>query len=332
MKVLVTGPDGLLGSNLVRELISRDYKVFAFVEKNKESKTISELDLQMIEGNILEQRDVLSATEGMDIVIHCAAMTNMYPPRMEMVNKVNIQGTENIITAAQKNGVKRFIYVGTANSFRSGDKENPGNELNEYAASHYGLDYMDSKYKAQLLVLDKAKNEGFDAFVVNPTFMIGPYDSRPSSGEMIRGVYNKQVPGYPTGGKNYVSVKDVSVAITNAITKGKKGNCYILGNENLTYKQAFDKIASCTNAKAPKLKFSKSLIRTYGKGSSIFAKIFNLNPKITHELAILASETHYYSSNKAVNELDMPQTPIEEAIHECYNWFVENDYITVKKS
>jgi dihydroflavonol-4-reductase len=162
--------------------------------------------------------------------------------------------------------------------------------------------------------------------------MIGPYDSRPSSGEMIRGVYNKQVPGYPTGGKNYVSVKDVSVAITNAITKGKKGNCYILGNENLTYKQAFDKIASCTNAKAPKLKFSKSLIRTYGKGSSIFAKIFNLNPKITHELAILASETHYYSSKKAVNELDMPQTPIEEAIHECYNWFVENDYITVKKS
>ena len=105
-----------------------------------------------------------------------------------------------------------------------------------------------------------------------------------------------------------------------------------MGNENLTYKQAFDKIASCTNGTAPKLKFSKSLIRTYGKGASIFAKIFNLNPKITHELAILASETHYYSSQKAVSELEMPQTPIEDAIHECYNWFIENDYLTVKKS
>ena len=332
MNVLVTGPDGLLGSNLVRELISRKYKVFAFVEKNKESKTISDLDLEMIQGNILEKSDVLSATEHMDVVIHCAAMTNMYPPRMEMVNKVNIQGTENMIAAAQHNGVKRFIYVGTANSFRSGNKENPGNELNEYGAGRYGLDYMDSKYKAQLIVLDKVQKEGLDAVVVNPTFMIGPYDSRPSSGEMIRGVYNKKVPGYPLGGKNYVSVKDVSVAIANAITKGKKGNCYILGNENLTFKEAFDKIARCTNSKAPRLKLSKSLIRTYGKGATIFAKIFNLNPKITHELAILASETHYYSAQKAVSELEMPQTPIEEAINECYNWFIENDYLTEKKS
>jgi dihydroflavonol-4-reductase len=332
MNVLVTGPDGLLGSNLVRELISRKYKVFAFVEKNKESKTISDLDLEMIQGNILEKSDVLSATEHMDVVIHCAAMTNMYPPRMEMVNKVNIQGTENMIAAAQHNGVKRFIYVGTANSFRSGNKQNPGNELNEYGAGRYGLDYMDSKYKAQLIVLDKVQKEGLDAVVVNPTFMIGPYDSRPSSGEMIRGVYNKKVPGYPLGGKNYVSVKDVSVAISNAITKGKKGNCYILGNENLTYKEAFEKIARCTNSKAPRLKLSKSLIRTYGKGATIFAKIFNLNPKITHELAILASETHYYSAQKAVSELEMPQTPIEEAINECYNWFIENDYLTEKKS
>ena len=332
MNVLVTGPDGLLGSNLVRELISRKYKVFAFVEKNKESKTISDLDIEMIQGNILEKTDVLSATEGMDVVIHCAAMTNMYPPRMEMVNKVNIQGTENMIAASQHNGIKRFIYVGTANSFRSGNKENPGNELNEYGAGRYGLDYMDSKYKAQLIVLDKVQNEGLDAVVVNPTFMIGPYDSRPSSGEMIRGVYNKKVPGYPLGGKNYVSVKDVSVAISNAITKGKKGNCYILGNENLTFKEAFDKIARCTKSKAPRLKLSKSLIRTYGKGATIFAKIFNLNPKITHELAILASETHYYSAQKAVRELEMPQTPIEEAIHDCYNWFIENDYLTEKKS
>ena len=124
MNVLVTGPDGLLGSNLVRELISRKYKVFAFVEKNKDPKTISDLDLEMIQGNILEQSDVLAATKDMDVVIHCAAMTNMYPPRMEMVNKVNIQGTENMILAVQHNKVKRFIYVGTANSFRSGNKEN----------------------------------------------------------------------------------------------------------------------------------------------------------------------------------------------------------------
>ena len=331
MNVLVTGPYGLLGSNLVRELISRNYKVFAFVEKNKRSETISELDLEIVRGDILVENDIMLAAKNMDIIIHCAAMTNMYPPRIEMVNRVNIDGTKNVVSAALKNNIKRLIYVGTANSFKSGDIDNPGNELNDYGATHYGLDYMDSKYKAQLLVLDKVKNDGLDAVVVNPTFMIGPYDSRPSSGEMIRGVHNKKIPGYPPGGKNYVSVKDVSIAIVNAITKGESGNCYILGNENLTFKDAFEKIARCTNSTPPKLKLTKSLIRLYGKVSSILANIFNLNPKITYELAIISSEFHYYSSEKAIKFLDLPQTPLEDAINQCYDWFIENNYLTEKK-
>jgi dihydroflavonol-4-reductase len=331
MKVLVTGPDGLLGSNLVRELISRDYEVYAFVEKNKNLKTISCLDLKLIQGDILEKDDVMSATNNMDIIIHCAAMTNMYPPRIHKVNRVNIDGTKNVVSAALKNNVKRLIHVGTANSFKSGDIDKPGNELNDYVASHYGLDYMDSKYKAQQFVLDKVKNDGLDAVIVNPTFMIGPFDSKPSSGEMIRGVYNKKIPGYPLGGKNYVSVKDVSVAIVNAISKGKTGNCYILGNENLTYKDAFEKIARCTNSTPPKFKLTKSLIRFFGKVNSVLAKIFNLNPKITHELAILSSEFHYYSSEKAIKFLDLPQTPIEDAINQCYDWFIQNNYLSEKR-
>lgn len=330
MKILVTGPDGLLGSNLVRELISREYEVFAFTEDGQKSPTISDLKIKRVSGNILNAENLIHATIGIDVVIHCAASTNMYPPRTEMVNRVNIGGTENVILACQKNKVKRLIYVGTANSFRSGDKEVPGNEMNEYAAGHYGLDYMDSKYKAQLLVLEKVKKEGLNAVVVNPTFMIGPYDSRPSSGEMIRAVYNQKVPGYSPGGKNFVSVKDVAVAISNAITKGEKGNCYILGNENLSYKEAFVKIAKCMDVKPPKLKLSKNVIRTYGKGSSIFAGIFKFYPKITHELAILSTENHFYSCKKAIEELDMPQTPIEHAIIDCYDWFIENNYLTKK--
>ncbi|MEJ6686219.1 MAG: NAD-dependent epimerase/dehydratase family protein [Crocinitomicaceae bacterium] len=330
MKVLVTGPDGLLGSNLVRELISREYEVSAFTENGQKSATIAGLNITKTVGNILNIEELINATNGIDVVIHCAASTNMYPPRTEMVNRVNIGGTENVILACQKNKVKRLIYVGTANSFRSGDKKVPGNEMNEYAAGHYGLDYMDSKYKAQLLVLEKVKTEGLNAIVVNPTFMIGPYDSRPSSGEMIRAVHNKKVPGYAQGGKNFVAVKDVAVAIANAITKGEKGNCYILGNENLSYKEAFLKIAKCMAVKPPKLMLSKKVVRAYGKGSSIFAGIFKFYPKITHELAILSTENHFYSSKKAIDELEMPQTPIEHAIIDCYDWFIENNYLIKK--
>jgi dihydroflavonol-4-reductase len=254
----------------------------------------------------------------------------MFPARQKMVKEVNISGTDNVISACLQSNVQRLIYVGTANSFSSGNKENLGSEKNSYNSFHYGLDYMDSKYIAQQRVLEKVKNEGLNALVVNPTFMIGPFDSRPTSGEMIRGVYNKKIPGYTLGGKNFVSVKDVAVAITNAITKGKIGECYILGNENLTYKEAFQKIARIVGVEPPKIKMNTPIVKAYGSISSILASFFNKVPKVTRELAILSSEIHFYSSEKAQYDLDMPQTPIEQAINECFEWFIENNYLTKK--
>ena len=330
MKVLVTGPDGVLGSNLLRELLSKGYDVTALVEDGKKSPTIDDLPITRIGGNLLNENEIIAATKGMDVVLHCAASTSMFPGRSEIVNKVNIDGTANIIKGCQENGVKRLIYCGTANSFASGPKDNPGNEKNDYNAWHYNLDYMDSKYKAQLLVLDKVKHEGLDAVVVNPTFMLGPYDSRPSSGAMILGLYNKKVPGYTLGGKNFVAVKDVAVAITNAITKGRKGECYILGNENLTYKAAFDKMTKVIGVKPIKRKLSTRIVITFGWLSSFFAKLFKYQPALTHELAILSSEEHYYSPQKAREELGLPSTPIEVAVKECFDWFKENGYLDKK--
>ena len=289
-EVLVTGPDGVLGSNLLRELLKKGYSVTAMSEDGKKSPTIDDLPIKKIGGNLLNPTDLIEATKGIDVVIHCAASTSMFPARSEIVNKVNIEGTQNVIHACQNNQVKRLIYVGTANSFGSGNSVNPGTENNPYNAYSYGLDYMDSKYKAQELVLEKVKNEGLDAVVVNPTFMIGPYDSRPSSGEMILSIYKKKVPGYTLGGKNFVAVKDVAVAITNAIKKGKSGECYILANENLTYKEAFDKIAATIGVQSPKFKLPSIAVKTIGKLSSILATTFKLKPNITYELSVLSSE------------------------------------------
>jgi len=327
MNVLVTGPDGVLGSNLLRELLSQGYKVTAMSVDGKKSPTIDDLPINKIGGNLLNSDDIVKATKGMDVVIHCAASTNMYPGRSEIVNKVNIGGTKNIVNACQVNNVKRLIYVGTANSFGSGTIDNLGTEKNDYAAWHYKLDYMDSKYKAQLYVLEKVKNEGLDAVIVNPTFMIGPYDSRPSSGTMVLSVYNGKVPGYTLGGKNFIAVKDVAVAITNAITKGRKGECYILGNENLTYKAAFEKIASAIGVTPPKRKVPTFIVKLMGRMMSFFAGIFKFYPNLTKELAILSTEIHFYSPEKARQELELPQTPIETAVKECFTWFEENGYL-----
>ena len=327
MKVLVTGPDGLLGSNLIRELLNRGYSVTAMMENDKKSLTIENLPIQRIVANLLNTQDIINATVGVDIVIHCAASTSMFPARSEIINKVNIGGTQNIVDACKKNKVKRLIYVGTANSFGSGNLHNLGTEKNLYSSEHYGLDYMDSKYKAQLIVLENAKNGSLNAIVVNPTFMIGPFDSRPSSGEMLLSVYKRKIPGYTLGGKNFIAVKDVAVAITNAITNARNGECYILGNENLTYKQAFEKIAKTIGVNPPRLKFPTKAVLAFGKINSFLATTFKYTTKMPYELTLLSSEIHYYSSAKARDELGLPQIPIEVAIKDCFEWFLENGYL-----
>lgn len=329
MEILVTGPDGVLGSNLVRELLSRNYKVSVLLEPGKDPITLKDLPIERYYGNILDPEALKPAFANKDIVFHCAASTSVWPARNEIVNKVNIEGTQNIIDAVLSNNVKRLIYVGTANSFTyTDDKENPGTEGTPYASWHYGLDYMDSKYKAQELILKHVKERNLPAIVVNPTFMIGPYDSRPSSGALIIALHKGKVPGYTSGGKNYVAVKDVAFAMANAIDKGTIGECYILGNVNLTFKEAFDLISSTIGAKTPKIKLPDPIVKMYGSLTSLGAKLFGFYPAVTKELAAISCDRHYYSVEKARKELLLPQTPLETAVKECYEWFQENGYLT----
>lgn len=329
MEILVTGPDGVLGSNLVRELLSRNYIVSVLLEPGKDPITLQDLPITRYYGNILDPEALKPAFEGKGIVFHCAASTSVFPARNEMVNRVNIEGTRNVIDAVINYQIKRLIYVGTANTFTyTADKNKPGTEGTPYASWHYGLDYMDSKYKAQELVLKHVRENGLPALIVNPTFMIGPFDLRPSSGALILALHHGKVPGYTNGGKNYVAVKDVAFAMANAIEKGRIGECYILGNANLSFKEAFDLIATTIGAKTPKIKLPNPVVKLYGTVNSILAKTFGFYPSVTKELAAISCDKHYYSVEKARKELDLPQTPLETAVKECFKWFEANGYLT----
>lgn len=331
MKILVTGPDGVLGSNVVRELLSRDYEVSVMLmDESAKTPTLDGLPIQRFCGNILNPTDLDTAFSNQDVVIHCAASTSVYPARDAFVNKVNIEGSENVIDACIKHDIKRLIYVGTANSHGYGDEKKPGIEGNPYTSIKYGLDYMDSKRTAQEIILKAVETKGLPALVVNPTFMIGPYDSKPSSGAMIIAVHQGKVPGYTQGGKNFVAVKDAAVAIANAVTMGRIGESYILGNENLTFKEAFTMIAETIGAKKIKMGLPNFIVKFYGTMSSIFAKMFNSTPAVTKELARISCDIHYYSAEKARAELGLPSTPVKEAVAECYAWFKENGYLDKK--
>jgi dihydroflavonol-4-reductase len=327
MKILVTGADGLLGSNLVRELLSRGHQIRAFVQPGRQQVTLDGLTIEKFAGNLLNAEEVIKSAEGCDAIIHCAASTAVWPIRSEIINKVNIDGTKNIIQAVYKNKIQRLIYVGTANSFGFGSKEVPGIEGNPYKSATYGLDYMDSKYKAMQVVLGEVKENSLPAIVVNPTFMFGPFDSTPSSGAMIVALYKGKVPGYTKGGRNYLCAKDAAVAIANALTQGRVGECYILGNENLSYKEIFTKISSTIGVKSPSLAIPSGFAKLYGQIGSLMGKITGKAPAVSYPLSRIAGDEHYYSPAKARKDLGLPQTPVETGIKESFEWLKDNGYL-----
>ena len=270
--------------------------------------------------------DLENALQGCDAMIHAAANTNIWPNRSEIVRKVNIDGTKNVIAAAKKTNIKRLVYIGTANSFGFGSKDSPGDETRPYASAKYGLDYMDSKRDAQLLLLKEVKENNFPAIVVNPTFMFGAYDSKPGAGAMILAVHSEKIPGYARGGRNFIYVKDVAIAVANALTQGRIGECYIAGNANMNYKEAFETIAEVIGVKAPSLAIPPFASKLYGRIGSLYGSIFNKAPQVSYPMAAISSDEHFFSAQKAVTELDMPQTDIKIAIKECFDWLEANNY------
>ncbi len=326
-KVLITGASGFLGTNLCIELVSRGYEVNAVVSKPESAKFLKNIEgVSISVSNILDAKKLKTLTVGMDVVINCAANTALYPTRSEKIRAVNITGVEHLIEACLENKVDRFIQVGTANSFGSGTLDNLGNESNPYEGARYGLDYIDSKYEAQNKILKAVKESGLDAVIVNPTFMIGPNDVKPSSGAMVLGIRDKKVPAYTSGGKNFVYVKDVTIGIANAIDLGKKGECYILGSHNLTYQAFFELTAKLAGVKPPKMKLPNAIALGFGRLNSGIAKLFNRPTAMSYEAMKLSTEIHYYSSDKAIRELNFPQTDIKIAVEEGLNWFKKHNY------
>jgi dihydroflavonol-4-reductase len=329
MKILITGADGLLGNNLVRECLSRKHEVGVMLLSEKATpQGLVGLPLKRFYGNILDEKLVRSAIQGFDVVIHLAASTQVNPPKDKKITEINVLGTKHVIQACLDFQVKRLIHVGTANSFAPGSIEHPGTEENGYSGQAYGLDYFDSKYAAQKLILESVKNNSLNAIVVNPTFMIGPFDTKPSSGALLLSLHKKQIPFCTPGSKTYIAVKDACVAICNSIEMGRSGQCYILGTENYTYKDFFQLVSSTLGFSTPKLGLPSFLIKSYGNFNSFLSKTTGKIPVLSKEMARLACENHCYSGEKARKELKMPHTPLSIAIKESYRWFEENGYIS----
>lgn len=328
-RVFLTGADGMLGSSICRELLSQGYLVKAMV-LNRLSEVLSGLAIELVEGNILDIEFLEKEMTNCDYVINAAALTTLWPKQSEKVMSVNFEGTKNVMEIAEKLEMKRMVHIGTANSFGHGSKEEPGDETTSFTFGKYDLDYIKSKYLAQQMLLEKHAQDGFPVIIVNPTYMIGPFDSGPSSGKMIIELLKDKIPGYSSGGKNFISSLDVATSVVNALKLGRLGECYIAGNENLDYKEFFKKVCSVKKKKFKLIKIPSVLVLGLGFFNSAVARLIRKAPKLSYTMVRMGVVNQHYSSKKAQQELKLPQSPIENGIEQCVEWFESNGYLNKK--
>lgn len=322
----MTGANGLLGSNIVRQLAERGIQSRSLVRSNADLLSMKDCRTEYFYGNITTEEDVVESADGCDYIIHTAAITDQTLPRLDAYLEVNVNGTRNVIKAALKNDVKRLIYVSSTNSIGYGDKLNPGTEgipaMKPYTESYYAV----SKYRAEQEVFRSIEESGLNAVILNPSFMIGPYDSKPSSGRVILIGYGSRFVFLPKGGRNFVPAEDVAIGACNAISKGRTGEKYLLTNANLSYKEFYDIIDEITGFKRNKILVPSWMVKGIGIIGSV-ASSSGRQVLLNYNNARILTVRNFYSAEKAIRELDFPQSDIKTAVSKALSWFRANNYI-----
>jgi len=328
MKALVTGATGFIGGNLVRQLLKQGYQVKALIRQGSNPRNIDGLNVESAFGDLRDKPSLGRALDECDALFHVAAAYTFWAPDPKAIYEANVQGTENILTAAREKGIKKVVYTSTESTIGIGRNGSLGAEELETSANKLPGHYKKSKYLAEKLAL-RMCHEGLPLVVVNPTTPVGPLDVKPTpTGQFIVDFLNRRLPAYVDTGLNIVDVEDVAKGHILALEKGRIGERYILGNKNLTFREILGILGQLTGIKVPQLKIPiwLALGAAYADGF-IWGSILRRCPRIPLEGVKASRKFRYFDCSKAVQELGFSQTPAEESLEKAVRWFRENGYV-----
>ena len=318
--VLVTGATGFFGGNLARALCLRGARVRVLVRGGRKPVALDGLDYEIADGDMVEAASVARAVAGCRQVYHAAASVVFWcasPRDADGVRRVNVGGTGNITQAAGEAGVERVVHVSTVDAIGLPPAGRFADETTDWAAGRIETIYAESKREAEAVALSSA----VDTVVVNPAFMIGGFDPKPTSGRLLLPLLRSPVVVFPSsGGNNFVPVRDAVAGTLAAMEKGTRGERYILGGENLTYRELFARALSIVGRRPLLLPLGPRAAMAAGRVCEWWARAFGGEPPLTRSLARLAFTDHYYDCSKAIRELALPQTPIDHALREAFGW------------
>ena len=336
MKAIVTGATGFLGANLVRELLHDNIDVTCILRKTNlaihdlvQTKSIDVLEIPLLD-NPRQVTDLAKAMEGADVVFHLAGIFDPSPEGLQRMTNLHIFSTRALLRATEMAKVPRFVHCSSSITVGFGSKNHLGTEDSSLDPMVYGESgplrhYYNTKKQSENMVLGW---EGLDTVVVNPDYILGPWDIKPTSGQLILSMMRGHIPVYPNGGKCFLGAKDCAKAHIAAWQKGKKGQRYLLGYHNHSYQEIMEKIATTIGKRSPpKLAIPHSLTPWMAKIGNVISsaqpdKWAGLNGYVLQSM----QEERYRSGEKMYTELGIIPEPIEHSIAEAVRWFRDHNY------
>lgn len=324
----ITGGTGFVGANLVQALNERDIPARVLLRSSSSRKALEGLHYETVTGDVLDEPQTLArAMEGCEWVFHVAAVADYWRQEREHLYRVNVDGTRNVLQAAQRAGVERFVY--TSSLAALGLPQKKGQLLDESHSFNLPPDnfpYGHSKVLAEEEVR-AAAHQGLHAIIVNPSIVLGPRDVNQISGslfiEAARGHLKFSVPG----GASFIDVADVAAGHIAAAEKGRSGERYILSNHNLTHTEAVKVICEVLGRRPPRITIPGWLLPPAATLVGAARAVFGIKrPPDEHQVRMMGAFI-YVDNQKAVSELSLPRTPFRETVQRTYNWYNQNGYV-----
>jgi len=327
MKAFVTGGTGFVGSAVVRELLKEGFAVRALVRQGSDLRNLAGLDVELFHGDLRDKESLRRGVKGCGALFHVAAHYELWHRDRAIPYAVNVEGTRMLFEEAERAGVGRAVYTSSVSTLgicrekKIGTEETPIDE--RYIVGHY----KKSKYLAEREVMRFAER-GFPVTVVNPSTPIGERDIKPTpTGKIVVDYLNGKMTGYVETGLNIVDVQDVAKGHLLAFKKGRAGERYILGHRNMTLREIFAQLEKISGVPAPRFRVPYALAFLAGATDHAVSKITNRRPSVPLDGVKMARKKMFFDSSKAVRELGLPQSPVEDAFAKACEWFIGHGYV-----
>jgi dihydroflavonol-4-reductase len=320
MKVLLTGATGLLGNNVLRILLDHGHQVAGLVRKKTSGKSLAGLSFQRIEADLAKPDEIETRVGNFDVLIHAAAKIHLGWTKLDESRQVNVYATQALAELCRGRGV-RMIHVSTVDTLAVSVDGKPVSE-NVREPGNPPCSYVVTKREAED-VIQKQVAAGLDGVIVQPGFMVGPYDWKPSSGKMMLQIAKGRGLLAPGGGASVVDVRDVARGVLAAIEQGRSGESYILAGENITYFDLWSRMAHVIGVNPPRRPLPDWLATAAGKIGDTLSWPLGGEPLINSAATAMGQLRHYYSSAKAQAELGYQINSVEQALHDAWEWFIQ---------